>query len=106
MKIGLIREERVPHDKRVAFTPEQCVYIQQHFKNVEIIVQPGNWRSYTNDEYLVKNIQMSEDLSECDILLGIKQVPVNDLIAEKKYLFFFHTPLKSNRITGNCCKQF
>jgi alanine dehydrogenase len=91
MKIGLIREERVPHDKRVAFTPEQCLYVQQHFKPVEIIVQPSDWRSYTNDEYISKGIKLSEDLSRCDILLGIKQVPIKDLIAEKKYLFFSHT---------------
>jgi alanine dehydrogenase len=91
MKIGLIREERVPHDKRVDLTPEQCVYVQQHFKNVEIIVQPSDWRSYTNDEYISKNIKLSEDLSDCDILMGIKQVPVTDLIPGKKYLFFSHT---------------
>jgi len=91
MKIGLIREERVPHDKRVAFTPDQCLYVQQQFKHVEIIVQPSDWRSYTNDEYISKGIKLSQDLSRCDILFGIKQIPVKDLIAEKKYLFFSHT---------------
>lgn len=91
MKIGLIREERMPYDKRVAFTPEQCAYIQKHFPGIEIIVQPSDWRSYKNEEYTAKKIKLAEDLSNCDILMGIKQVPVNDLIANKKYLFFSHT---------------
>ena len=104
MKIGLIREERVPHDKRVAFTPDQCLYVQQQFKHVEIIVQPSDWRSYTNDEYISKGIKLSQDLSRCDILFGIKQIPVKDLIAEKKYLFFSHTIKKQphNRIWVLC----
>ena len=91
MKIGLIREGRTPHDKRVAFTPEQCVYIQQHFPGIKITVQPSDWRCYTNEEYLSKKITISEDLSDCDILMGIKQVPIDDLIAGKNYLFFSHT---------------
>jgi saccharopine dehydrogenase (NAD+, L-lysine forming) len=91
MKIGLIREERMPYDKRVAFTPEQCAYLQKHFPGIEIIVQPSDWRSYKNEEYTAKKIKLAEDLSNCDILMGIKQVPVNDLIANKKYLFFSHT---------------
>ena len=91
MKIGLIKEGRTLHDKRVAFSPEQCVYIQKHFPGVEIVVQPCEWRSYKDEEYLSKNISMSDDLSDCDILMGIKQVPTNQLIPNKKYLFFSHT---------------
>jgi alanine dehydrogenase len=91
MKIGIVREGRVPRDKRVALTPEQCAFIQHHFSNVEIIVQPSDWRSYTNEEYLSQKIKMAEDLSDCHILIGIKQVAVKDLIKNKKYLFFSHT---------------
>jgi len=91
MKIGLIREGRTPHDKRVAFTPEQCAYIQNHFSGIEIVVQPSEWRCYKDEEYASKKIKLDEDLSDCDILMGVKQVPVNDLIANKKYLFFSHT---------------
>lgn len=91
MKIGIIREGKIPHDKRVAFTPEQCVFIQNNFKDVVIVVQPSEWRSYKDEEYSSKGIEISEDLNNCDILFGIKEVPKKDLIPNKKYVFFSHT---------------
>ncbi|MES2140050.1 MAG: NAD(P)-dependent oxidoreductase [Bacteroidota bacterium] len=91
MKIAVLREDKMPHDKRVAFTPEQCLIVQNNFPNTEVVVQPSDWRSYTNEEYLSKGIKMAEDVSDCDILMGIKEVPKQNLIANKKYLFFSHT---------------
>lgn len=91
MKIGVVREGKLPHDKRVAFTPEQCVLINSIFPGVEVVVQPSDWRCYTNDEYTAKGVHLQENLEDCDILVGIKEVPKPDLIAGKKYLFFSHT---------------
>lgn len=91
MKIGILKEGRTLHDKRVAFTPEQCTYIQKYFPGVEVVVQPGEWRCYKDEEYARQNIALANDVSDCDILMGIKQVPVNALISDKKYLFFSHT---------------
>jgi alanine dehydrogenase len=89
-KIGIIREGKVPHDKRVPFTPEQCSFIKQHF-SAEVVVQPCDWRNYKNEEYTARGIKLQEDLSDCDIILGIKEVPLAELIPNKKYLFFSHT---------------
>ncbi len=108
MKIGIIREGKIPHDKRVAFTPDQCVYIQNNFKGVEVFVQPSEWRSYKDQEYLVKGITIQEDLSNCDILFGVKQVPKDDLIPNKKYLFFSHTIKKqphNKTLLQSCLKN-
>ncbi len=91
IKIGILREEKIPHDKRVPFTPEQCADIKATFKNVELLVQPSDFRSYSNEEYLKMGIILQEDLSQCDILLGIKEVPPQFLLPNKKYLFFSHT---------------
>ncbi|MDQ3047157.1 MAG: NAD(P)-dependent oxidoreductase [Bacteroidota bacterium] len=91
MKIGVLREGKVPHDKRVAFTPDQCIMIGNNFQGVEIVVQPSDWRGYTNEEYRSKGVKMQEDMNDCDILIGIKEVPKNELIPNKKYLFFSHT---------------
>ncbi len=91
LKLGIIREEKVPHDKRVPFTPEQCAQILRDFQNVEILVQPSSWRCFTDTEYAANGISIQEDLSECDLLMGIKEVPVESLIAGKRYLFFSHT---------------
>jgi saccharopine dehydrogenase (NAD+, L-lysine-forming) len=90
-KIGILREGKTPPDKRVAFTPEQCAFIAANFKGVEIFVQPSDFRSYTNEEYQKSGILLQEDLSQCDVLIGIKEVPVHDLIPNKKYMFFSHT---------------
>ena len=90
LKIGLIREGKTPSDNRVALTPAQCKWINAH-KKVSIIVQHSATRCYTDSEYIKSGIEVKEDLSECDILFGIKEIPVDMLIPEKKYLFFSHT---------------
>ncbi len=91
LKIGLIREGKVPSDNRVALTPAQCKWISKNRKDLEVIVQHSQTRCYTDKEYLSAGVEVKEDLSECDILLGIKEVPVEMLIPGKTYLFFSHT---------------
>lgn len=90
LKIGLIREGKIPSDNRVALTPAQCKWIHGH-KNVSIIVQHSATRCYDDSEYIKFGIEVKEDLSECDILFGIKEIPADMLIPGKKYLFFSHT---------------
>lgn len=90
LKIGILREEKVPHDRRVAFTPEQCKHIESTF-NVKIIVQPSDWRVIKDSQYTAAGITLQDNLTDCDILIGIKEVPAENLIPEKKYLFFSHT---------------
>ncbi len=91
IKIGILREEKVPHDKRVPFTPHQCNLIKSTFPNAKLVIQPSDWRCYSNDEYKEKGIKVQEDISSCDILMGIKEVPKENLIPGKEYLFFSHT---------------
>lgn len=91
IKIGLIREGKTPADKRVAFTPLQVVEIEQRFPHVKVICQQSPERCYQDSEYVAAGITMAPDVSHCDILMGIKEVPVNALIPNKTYLFFSHT---------------
>ncbi len=90
LKIGLIREGKVPADNRVAITPLQCKWIQEN-KNISVKVQSSETRCYSDAEYIAAGIKVEEEVSDCDILLGIKEVPVNMLIKEKIYFFFSHT---------------
>lgn len=94
LHIGLIREEKQPHDNRVAFTPQQCQWILRHYPTVAITVQPSEWRCFTDDEYRQAGIRVSENLSECHILLGIKEAPPEKLLPGKRYLLFSHTRKK------------
>ncbi|MCH2230132.1 MAG: NAD(P)-dependent oxidoreductase [Crocinitomicaceae bacterium] len=91
IKIGVIREGKVPPDKRVPLTPKQCKLLETVYPNVEVIVQPSPIRAYKDEAYLSEGISMNEDLSSCEIILGVKEVNISDLIPNKKFLFFSHT---------------
>ena len=92
--IGLLREGKVPADNRVALTPAQCKWIQKNVPEVRVLVQHSPDRCYSDKEYRSAGVEVREELGECDILFGIKEVPVNDLLSDKTYLFFSHTKKK------------
>jgi saccharopine dehydrogenase (NAD+, L-lysine forming) len=94
MKLGIIREGKNPPDNRVALSPHQCKVVKRQFPQWELVVQPSPNRCYTNEEYVAAGITMQEDLSDCDVLIGIKEVPIDELIAGKTYFFFSHTKKK------------
>src|SRR5690606_21842115 len=89
--IGLLREGKVPPDKRVSFTPKQAEEIVQRYPHVSIIAQSSNVRCYADREYANVGIPVADDVSNCDILMGVKEVPIPNLIAGKTYLMFSHT---------------
>lgn len=91
VKLGIIREGKVPPDKRVPLTPAQCKSLMEEYPNLEILVQPSPIRAYTDQEYIDAGVPMSEDLSSCDIIVGVKEVNIEDLIPGKKFMFFSHT---------------
>jgi alanine dehydrogenase len=94
LKIGLIREEKNPPDYRVPLTPLQCADLHELFPETDIVVEPSSNRCFTNEEYINAGIQLQKDLSDCDVLLGVKEVPVEKLIPGKTYFFFSHTRKK------------
>ncbi|NCX96159.1 MAG: alanine dehydrogenase [Chitinophagia bacterium] len=94
MKIGLIRERKKIGDNRVALTPMQCMEIPRIFKDVLVVVEASPDRCISNEEYINEGVAMQSDMSDCDVLLGIKEVPPEHLIAGKTYLFFSHTKKK------------
>ena len=91
LKIGLIREGKIPADNRVALTPAQCKWIHKNHPEIKVIVQHCDTRCFIDREYEMAGVEVKENIDECDILMGIKEVPVEMLIANKKYLFFSHT---------------
>lgn len=92
--IGLIREGKVPADNRVALTPAQCKWILKNSDGVKIVAQHSPTRCFSDKEYASAGVEVKEDISECDILLGIKEVPADQLLPGKTYLFFSHTKKK------------
>ena len=90
-KIGLIREGKTPPDKRVAFTPLQVEEIEQRFPDVKVVCESSEIRCFKDEEYKALDIDVTNNIQDCDILMGIKEVPAPSLIPGKTYLFFSHT---------------
>lgn len=91
LTIGLIREGKTPADNRVALTPAQCKWLHKNFTTVKVVAQHSASRCFTDKEYAMAGVEVCEDISHCDVMLGIKEVPVAQLIPGKTYLFFSHT---------------
>ncbi|MFY0607352.1 MAG: alanine dehydrogenase [Cyclobacteriaceae bacterium] len=91
VKIALIKEGKIPVDKRVALTPTQAKKVTERFPNVELVVQSSDIRCFTDKDYQDAGLKIVQDVNDCDVLLGVKEVPIPNLIAEKTYFFFSHT---------------
>ncbi len=91
MKIGIIKEYKNPPDKRVVFSPQKCTEIVKKYPDVKFLVESSDIRCFSDDEYDSIGLEIVDDLSECDILIGVKEVPIEKLIENKKYFFFSHT---------------
>lgn len=90
MKIGIIRETKEPEDNRVILAPQQLKMLQDEYTNVLFQVQASSTRAYADDEYRNLGIRVVDDVSDSDILLGIKEASLSSLIPDKHYFFFGH----------------
>ena len=91
MKIGVIREGKTPPDQRVPLTPAQCAELKRLYPDVDLVVESSEVRRIGDDEYRQEGIDVVTDLQGCDVLLGVKEVPLNELRDDTTYLFFSHT---------------
>ena len=91
MKIALIRERKNPPDRRVVLTPHQAQELQQTFSDLEIVAETSSLRAFSDDEYRQAGIKIVKEIGNADVLLGVKEVPIDALIPNKKYFFFSHT---------------
>ncbi len=90
MKFAIIREEKNPSDSRVVLTPKQVANLRDE-KQLDIVVQSSKVRSYRDAEYRELGVPVVDGVSDCDIMIGVKEVPVEALMADKTYFFFSHT---------------
>lgn len=91
MKIGVVRETKNPPDKRVPLSPTQCQQVRELYPHITLVVQPSPIRKYKDQEYVDRGVILQEDLSDCDVLVGVKEVNMDALIPNKTYVFFSHT---------------
>ncbi len=91
MKFGIIKERKNPPDRRVVFSPEKLKEFQKTFTKATIKVESSNIRVFSDEAYKKAGFEVVHDISDCDVLLGVKEVPIEALIPNKKYFFFSHT---------------
>lgn len=94
-KIGVIKEGKVPIDRRVPLTPKQAKFIQDHF-NVEVSIQSSDIRCFSDDDYRNVGLPIVDSVEDCDIILGVKEVPMDKLVPNKTHFFFSHTIKKQD----------
>lgn len=96
MKFGLIKERKNPPDRRVVFSPDELIQLVKKFPNAEIKIESSDVRIFSDQQYQDAGFEVTSNMLDCDVLLGVKEVPVDALIANKKYFFFSHTIKKQS----------
>ncbi|WP_437397160.1 NAD(P)-dependent oxidoreductase [Flagellimonas lutimaris] len=91
MKFGIIRERKNPPDRRVVLSPEECQNVLSKFPKAQIFVESSPIRVFSDKEYADNGLEVVQDMESCEVLLGVKEVPIDALIPNKKYFFFSHT---------------
>ena len=91
MKFGIIKERKNPPDRRVIFSPNELTLLKQKYQQVSVKVETSDLRIFEDAQYINLGIDVVDDVSDCDILFGVKEVPIENLIANKSYFFFSHT---------------
>ncbi len=93
MKIGIIKETKIPVDRRVVFPPELAKQLRDRF-GFEVKVQKSDIRAFKDEEYEAVGLPVVDDVSDCEVLFGVKEVKIDALIPNKTYFFFSHTAKK------------
>lgn len=93
---AIINEQKAPPDRRVVLSPEMCQEVSRKFPEAKIIVETSEIRIFPDSQYAAAGCEVLKDISGADVMLGVKEVPVEALIPNKKYFFFSHTIKKQS----------
>ena len=91
MKFALIKERKNPPDRRVVLSPEACKKVLTDFPKASVHIESSDIRVFKDEEYSQQGLDVVADVSDCDVLFGVKEVPIEALVPNKSYFFFSHT---------------
>ncbi len=91
IRIGIIKEGKIPPDFRTPLTPAQCKVLKTMYPYIEVVVQSSPIRTFSDKEFQDHGVEVVNNLIDCDIILGVKEVSISDLIENKTFMFFSHT---------------
>ena len=87
--IGLRREDKSPYERRVPIVPADVARLVRD-ASIPVLVQPSQRRAFPDAQFAEVGAVLSDDLSACPVILGIKEIPVDRLQPGKTYAFFAH----------------
>jgi len=96
LKFAIIKERKTPPDRRVVFSPEKLAEARTKFPEAIFKVESSDIRIFSDDAYRAKGFEVSDNINDCDVMIGVKEVPIDNLISNKKYFFFSHTIKKQS----------
>jgi len=91
MKFAIIKERKNPPDRRVVFSPEKLAEARAQFPQAEFVVESSDIRVFPDAAYKALGFEVTDDVSDADVMIGVKEVPIDNLIPNKKYFYFSHT---------------
>jgi alanine dehydrogenase len=91
MKFGILKERKNPPDRRVVFSPNKLLALKELYNEIDFRVESSETRIFTDQEYQHLGIEVANDISDCDLFFGVKEIPIEALIPNKSYFIFSHT---------------
>ena len=91
MKFAVIQERKSPPDRRVVLDPKSCQKLLSTFPTAELIIETSPIRAFSDADYRASGLEVVADVSAAEVLIGVKEVPIEALISNKSYFFFSHT---------------
>jgi len=91
MKFAIIKERKNPPDRRVVFSPEKLAEARAQYPQAEFVVESSDIRVFPDEAYKALGFEVTDDVSDADVMIGVKEVPIENLVANKKYFYFSHT---------------
>uniref|UniRef100_A0A914VUB3 Saccharopine dehydrogenase (NAD(+), L-glutamate-forming) n=1 Tax=Plectus sambesii TaxID=2011161 RepID=A0A914VUB3_9BILA len=87
--LAIRRETHNAWERRAPLTPVHVKKLVK--KGIRVLIQPSNRRAFPIQDYVAVGAIVQEDLSEAQLIMTVKAVPIQELIPEKTYAFFSHT---------------
>ena len=91
MKFAIIKERKSPPDRRVVFSPKKLAEARAQFPQAEFVVESSDIRVFSDEAYRKEGFEVLDDVSDSDVMIGVKEVPLDALLPNKKYFYFSHT---------------
>ncbi|KAH7861110.1 hypothetical protein Vadar_021736 [Vaccinium darrowii] len=94
--VGILSESTSKWERRVPLAPSHCAQFLHSEEGetgviTRIIVQPSQKRIHHDALYEDAGCEISDDLSECGLILGIKPPKMEMILPDRAYAFFSHT---------------